>query len=99
MWRFLMIAGFAWALPVRAHPAIAPALLDCAGTALTRLIEGARQQAIADGVRPIPPGVYRALLGYFPAAVLQRVRFAVGGRASCRCRCWRSPMAMPRRSR
>jgi hypothetical protein len=74
-----MLAGLAWALPVRAQPSIAPALLDYAGTALTRLIEGARQQAIADGVRPIPPGVYRALLGYFPAAVLQRVRFAVGG--------------------
>jgi len=79
MWRFLMIAGFAWALPVRAQPAIAPALLDYAGTALARLIEGARQQAIADGVRPIPPGVYRSLLGYFPPALLHRVRFAVGG--------------------
>ncbi|MFL5251318.1 MAG: DUF4157 domain-containing protein [Rhodopila sp.] len=74
-----MIAGFAWALPVRAQPAIAPALLDYAGTALARLIEGARQQAIADGVRPIPPGVYRSLLGYFPPALLHRVRFAVGG--------------------
>jgi hypothetical protein len=74
-----MLASLAWTLPVRAQPAIAPALLDYAGTALARLIEGARQQAIADGVRPIPPGVYRALLGYFPPALLQRVRFAVGG--------------------
>src|SRR4051794_12648829 len=78
MWRFLMIAGFSWALPVRAQPSIAPALLDYAGSALARLIDGARQQAIADGVRPMPPGVYRALLGYFPPVLLQRVRFAVG---------------------
>jgi hypothetical protein len=42
------------------------------------LIDEARQQAIADGVRPIPPGVYRSLLGYFPAALLQKCRFAVG---------------------
>jgi hypothetical protein len=74
----LMIAALAWALPVRAQPAIPSGLLDYAGSALGELIEGARQQAIADGVRPIPPGVYRALLGYFPAAVLQRCRFAAG---------------------
>jgi hypothetical protein len=73
-----MLAGLAWALPVRAQPTIAPGLLDYAGTALARLIDGARQQAISDGVRPIPPGVYRSLLGYFPPALLQRVRFAVG---------------------
>ncbi len=56
-----------------------PALLQYAGSALARLIEEARQQAIADGVRPVPPGVSSALLGYFPAALLQRVRFASSG--------------------
>jgi hypothetical protein len=79
MRRFLMLAGLAWALPTRAQPVIPPGLLDYAGSALGGLIENARQQAIADGVRAIPPGVYRSLLGYFPAALLRRARYAVGG--------------------
>jgi hypothetical protein len=78
MRRFLMLAGLAWVLPFRSQPAIPAGLLDYAGDALAGLIDGARQQAIADGVRPIPPAVYRSLLGYFPAALLQRCRFAVG---------------------
>jgi Domain of unknown function (DUF4157) len=73
-----MIAALAWALPVRAQPAIPPGLLDYAGSALGALIGSARQQAIADGVRPMPPSIYRGLLGYFPAALLQRCRFAIG---------------------
>ncbi len=76
MRRFLLLAGLAWVLPVRAQPAIAPALLDYAADALPALIHGARQQAIADGVWPVPPAVYRALLGYFPAALLRKCRFA-----------------------
>ena len=75
---FIMIAALSWALPARAQPAIPPSLLGYAGGALAGLIDGARQQAIADGVRPIPVSVYRALLGYFPADVLQRCRFAAG---------------------
>jgi hypothetical protein len=78
MRRFLLLAGLAWVLPVRAQPAVPSSLLDYAGNALAALIDGARQQAIADGVRPIPPSVYRALLGYFPAALLQKCRFAAG---------------------
>ncbi len=78
MRRFLLIAGLAWVLPVRAQPVIPPGLLDYAGSALGALIDSARQQAIADGVRPIPSPVYRTLLGYFPAALLQKCRFAVG---------------------
>jgi len=58
--------------------------LDYAGTALAGLIDRVRQQAIADGVRPVPPGVYRSLLGYFPAALLRRARFAVGGAGKLR---------------
>ena len=73
-----MIAALAWALPVRARPVIPPGLLDYAASALGGLIDGARQQAIADGVRPIPATTYRALLGYFPADLLQRCRFATG---------------------
>ncbi|HEY0181386.1 MAG TPA: DUF4157 domain-containing protein [Rhodopila sp.] len=56
-------------------------LLDYAAGTLAALIDAGRQQAIADGVRPIPPGVYRALLGYFPAALLQKCRFAEGAHA------------------
>jgi hypothetical protein len=78
MRRFLLLAGLAWVLPVRARPAIASSLLDYAAGALAGLIDDARRQAIADGVRPVPPGVYRSLLGYFPAALLQKCRFAVG---------------------
>jgi hypothetical protein len=78
MRRFLLLAGLAWVLPVRAQPAIAPGLLDYAASALAALIDGARRQSIADGVRPVPPLVYRSLLGYFPAALLQKCRFAVG---------------------
>ncbi|HVZ07366.1 eCIS core domain-containing protein [Rhodopila sp.] len=56
-----------------------PALLEYAGRALAELIDEARQQAIADGVRPLPSGIYRSLLGYFPATLLQKTRFADGG--------------------
>jgi Domain of unknown function (DUF4157) len=78
MRRFLLLAGLAWVLPVRAQPAIKRGLPDYAADALAALIDGARRQAIADGVRPVPPFVYRSLLGYFPAALLQKCRFAAG---------------------
>jgi hypothetical protein len=74
----LMIAALAWALPAKAQPDIPPALLEYAGGALGGLIDTARQQAIADGVRPVPTSIYRALLGYFPSTLLQRCRFATG---------------------
>ncbi len=67
------------ATATRGQPAIAPALRDWAARLLAQLIEAAREQAIADGVRQVPPAVYRGLLGYFPPAVLQRARFASGG--------------------
>lgn len=80
MRRSMLLAGLAaWALPARAQPPIAPALLDYAADALASLIDAARRQAIADGVSPIPPAVYRDLLGYFPPALLRKARFAVGG--------------------
>ena len=74
----LMIAALAWALPAKAQPDIPPALLEYAGGALGGLIDTARQQAIADGVRPMPTSIYRTLLGYFPSALLRRCRFATG---------------------
>jgi hypothetical protein len=74
----LMMAALAWALPAKAQPYIPPALLDYAGGALGGLIDTARQQAIADGVRPMPTSVFRGLLGYFPSTLLQRCRYATG---------------------
>src|SRR5450432_2568405 len=79
MRRSLLLGALAWAFPVRAQPAIAPGLLGYASSVLARLIDDARQQAIADGVRPIPAAVYRSLLGYFPAALLQKCRFSAAG--------------------
>lgn len=71
----LMLAGLLSASPVRAQPAIAPAWRQWAARLLAQLIETAREQAIADGVRPLPPAIYRGLLGYFPPTLLQKVRF------------------------
>jgi hypothetical protein len=78
MRRSVLLAPIAWALPARAQTGIPPALLDYAGEALAALIDGARRRAIADGVLPLPPGIYRSLLGFFPADLLQKVRFGVG---------------------
>lgn len=78
MRRPLLLGALARVFPVRAQPSIAPELVGYASSALASLIDDARQQAIADGVRPIPTAVYRSLLGYFPAALLQKTRFAAG---------------------
>jgi len=78
MRRSVLLAPLAWALPAQARPPIPPNLLDYAGQALAALIDSARRQAIADGVATIPPVIYRSLLGFFPADLLQKVRFAVG---------------------
>jgi hypothetical protein len=78
MRRLLLLAGLAWVLPARTQPPIAPGLLDYAASALAALIDDARRRAIADGVRPVPPAVYRSLLGYFPADLLRKCHFATG---------------------
>jgi hypothetical protein len=75
----LSIAGLVWASPTRTQPArVEPSLREYAARALASLLEAARAQAIADGVRPIPALVYRGLLGYFPSIVLRHVRYATG---------------------
>ncbi|HVY14807.1 MAG TPA: DUF4157 domain-containing protein [Rhodopila sp.] len=79
MRRSLLFAPLAWAMPARAQSPIPPQLLDYAGEALASLIETARQRAIADGVAVMPAGIYRSLLGFFPADLLQRVRYGIGG--------------------
>ena len=83
MRRFLLLtpllAPLMRAFPARAQPAVPPSLRDQAAALLAALIQAARENAIASGVRPIPAGIQRALLGYFPDAVLRKVRFAGGG--------------------
>jgi hypothetical protein len=82
MRRSVLMTGLAWALPAsltRAQPRIAPGLADYASDALTALIDTARRDAIARGVTPMPPAIYRSLLGFFPADLLLKARFATGG--------------------
>jgi hypothetical protein len=74
----LRLAGAFWARPLRAQSPVEPSLRDYAARALAHLLESARAQAIADGVKPIPARIYRGLLGYFPPAVLRQVRYATG---------------------
>ena len=75
---FSLAALFAWARPARPPPQLDSSRAESAATALADLVETARQQAIADGVRPVPATVNRFLLGYFPATLLQKARFASG---------------------
>jgi hypothetical protein len=49
-----------------------------AASALSGVIADQRQQAIADGVRAVPPNISRAVQGYFPEALLRKCRYAVG---------------------
>jgi hypothetical protein len=60
--------------------AIPPSLLDRGAGLLADLIRSARESAIANGVRPVPSAIHRALLGFFPDAILRKVRYC-GGQA------------------
>jgi hypothetical protein len=62
------------------HEPPPPVARSYATRLLAHLIETAREQAIADGVQPVPATVSRGLLGYFPRALLEKTRF--GGGAS-----------------
>ena len=81
--RSLLLAPFAWALPIGALPAkaqlaIPPSLLDHAGRLLATLIQAGREAAISAGVKPMPAPIKRSLLGYFPDAILRKVRYVSG---------------------
>jgi hypothetical protein len=65
-------------MPTRAQKVIPPSLLERGAKLLADLIQSARETAISNGVRPVPPAIYRALLGFFPGAVLRKVRYASG---------------------
>jgi hypothetical protein len=76
--RSFLLAPFAWALPAQAQTAIPPSLLDQASGLLATLIQAARENAIANGVKPIPASIQRALRGFFPDAILRKVRYSAG---------------------
>jgi hypothetical protein len=76
--RSLFLAPFAWAIPARAQTVIPPTLLERGSELLAELIHSAREASIASGVRPMPPQIHRALLGYFPEAMLRKVRHTSG---------------------
>lgn len=78
MRRSCLLASLAWGLPAPAKEQPSPDLLAESGTLLARLVGAARQQAIAQGVRPIPVWIRHRLLGYFPASLLDRVRYCSG---------------------
>jgi hypothetical protein len=82
--RSFLLAPFAWALPARAQTAIPPSsveggkLLEHGARLLATLIQSARETAIANGVKPVPPQIHTALLGFFPDAILRKVHYASG---------------------
>ena len=78
MRRSILLAPLAWAFPAKAQSSIPPMLLDQASSLLSTLIQAAREHAIADGVRPVPARIARALRGFFPDAILRKVRFSSG---------------------
>ena len=80
MRRQFLLASLLALLPKRARSqdVVPPALIAAAAQVLAQSIEAARARAIAEGVHPVPSGVYRGLLGYFPHGLLRNVRFAAG---------------------
>ncbi|HEX2943596.1 MAG TPA: hypothetical protein VHO91_21250 [Rhodopila sp.] len=57
---------------------VPPNLQGRAAEALAKLIGDRRQHVIAEGVRPVPGTICRAMQGYFPDALLRKCRFSVG---------------------
>jgi hypothetical protein len=83
--RWFLLLGRLLSGTVRSvRPALSDGLAGDTAGALAARIDSARRQAIADGVRPVPPLVYRALLGYFAATLLQKCRFALGSARALR---------------
>ncbi len=84
MRRSFLLAPFAWALPAPARTEIPPSLaesgtlLEHAARLLASLIQSARETAIANGVKLVPPQIHSALLGFFPDAILRKARYASG---------------------
>ena len=54
-------------------------LLDVAETLLAEWIKASRDTALAEGVTPIPDELRAELVGHVPEAVLETVRWRIGG--------------------
>jgi hypothetical protein len=76
--RSFLLAPLAWALPARAETALPPSLLEQGSKLLVTLIQAEREGAIANGVKTMPPRIHSALLGFFPDAILRKVRYNSG---------------------
>jgi hypothetical protein len=76
--RSFFLAPLAWVWPARAQPAVPPSLLEHGARLLADLIQSARETAIANGVKAMPAQIHTALLGFFPDALLRKVRFTSG---------------------
>ncbi|HSW12429.1 MAG TPA: DUF4157 domain-containing protein [Solimonas sp.] len=63
----------------QAVEALRDSAVEVGATLLQRAIADSRAQALRAGVQPIPPQMRAKLLGYYPAALLDRVRYRVGG--------------------
>ena len=78
MRRSFFLAPLAWVWPARGQPAVPPSLLEHGARLLADLIQSARETAIANGVKAMPSQIHTALLGFFPDALLRKVRFTSG---------------------
>jgi hypothetical protein len=88
--RSFLLAPLYWALPAwaqsgdrpegqtDAHTAVPPSLLERGAKLLATLIQSAREAAIGNGVKAMPLTIHSALLGFFPDAVLRKVRYTSG---------------------
>ena len=74
----LIVAALFCGMPAQAQFTLPPQLLDTAAGLLGQWIEATRDDAVRQGVRPVPPKMYRALVGYFPSSLLNGVRYGVG---------------------
>lgn len=63
----------------RAPASLSPVIAESLAPLLASWIVSARDAAKAEGVEPIPAAIRAALVGYVPDAVLDRVRWRVGG--------------------
>jgi hypothetical protein len=60
-------------------PPLQDAAVQVAGVALKNLILCSRNEAITAGVLPVPAAMRNSLAGFYPADLLDRVRYRVGG--------------------
>jgi hypothetical protein len=76
--RSFLLAPLSWAWPAKAQPAIPPSLRERGAKLLAELIQASRESAISNGVKPIPPRIHDALIGFFPESILRKVRYSSG---------------------